>query len=98
MTVKYVVRLVGKRKYKILRQISNVLRSTTCPFLYTGKVTLSPTDLCWSRYEAKHLDQVREQTKILRIYFHNHHGGKAAVNAMQFKQMNGISLLCNRKE
>jgi uncharacterized protein YecE (DUF72 family) len=39
-----------------------------------------------------HLDQVRGQTKILRIYFHNHYGGKAVVNAMQFKQMNGISL------
>lgn len=36
--------------------------------------------------------QLREQTKILRIYFNNHYGGKAVVNAMQFKDMNGISL------
>jgi uncharacterized protein YecE (DUF72 family) len=27
----------------------------------------------------------------LRIYFNNHYGGKAVVNAMQFKEMNGIS-------
>jgi uncharacterized protein YecE (DUF72 family) len=36
--------------------------------------------------------QIREQTKILRIYFNNHYGRKAVVNAMQFKEMNGISL------
>jgi uncharacterized protein YecE (DUF72 family) len=36
--------------------------------------------------------QMREQTKVLRIYFNNHYGGKAVVNAMQFKEMNGISL------
>lgn len=35
---------------------------------------------------------MREQTKVLRIYFNNHYGGKAVVNAMQFKEMNGISL------
>jgi uncharacterized protein YecE (DUF72 family) len=36
--------------------------------------------------------QIREQTKVLRIYFNNHYGGKAVVNAMQFKEMNGMSL------
>ena len=36
--------------------------------------------------------QIREQTKVLRIYFNNHYGGKAVVNSMQFKEMNGISL------
>src|ERR1041385_7736878 len=36
--------------------------------------------------------QIKEQTKTLRIYFNNHYGGKAVVNAMQFKEMNGISL------
>jgi uncharacterized protein YecE (DUF72 family) len=35
--------------------------------------------------------QIREQTKTLRIYFNNHYGGKVVVNAMQFKEMNGIS-------
>jgi uncharacterized protein YecE (DUF72 family) len=36
--------------------------------------------------------QIKEQTKTLRIYFNNHYGGKAVVNAMQFKEMNGISI------
>jgi uncharacterized protein YecE (DUF72 family) len=38
------------------------------------------------------VDKIREQTKILRIYFNNHYGGKAVVNAMQFKEMNDVSL------
>jgi hypothetical protein len=36
------------------------------------------------------VDQIRKQTEILRIYFNNHYGGKAVVNAMQFKEMNGM--------
>jgi uncharacterized protein YecE (DUF72 family) len=35
--------------------------------------------------------EIREQTKVLRIYFNNHYGGKAVVNAMQFKEMIGVS-------
>jgi uncharacterized protein YecE (DUF72 family) len=31
------------------------------------------------------VDQIKKQTKILRVYFNNHHGGKAVVNALQFK-------------
>jgi uncharacterized protein YecE (DUF72 family) len=45
------------------------------------------------------IDKVREvenQTKKLRIYFNNHYGGKAVINALQFKEMNGSSL--NEKE
>ena len=45
------------------------------------------------------IDKVREvenQTKKLRIYFNNHYGGKAVINALQFKEMNGSSL--NDKE
>jgi uncharacterized protein YecE (DUF72 family) len=38
------------------------------------------------------VSQIREQTRLLRVYFNNHYGGKAVVNALQFKQMNGISL------
>ena len=38
------------------------------------------------------VDQIRNQTKILRIYFNNHYGGKAVVNALQFKPMTGASL------
>ncbi len=29
--------------------------------------------------------------KILRVYFNNHYGGKAVVNALQFKAMIGHS-------
>jgi uncharacterized protein YecE (DUF72 family) len=42
------------------------------------------------RVEKVH--QIRTQTKILRIYFNNHHGGKAVVNAVQFKEMIGMPL------
>jgi hypothetical protein len=35
--------------------------------------------------------------KILRIYFNNHYGGKAVVNAMQFKEMIGVSLSADEK-
>ena len=38
------------------------------------------------------ISQIREQTKIIRIYFNNHYGAKAVINALQFKEMNGISL------
>ena len=44
------------------------------------------------------VNQIREQTKILRIYFNNHYGGKAVVNAMQFKEMNGMSLSTDEKK
>jgi len=33
------------------------------------------------------VDQIRKQTKVLRVYFNNHYGGKAVVNALQFKAM-----------
>ena len=42
--------------------------------------------------------QIKKQTKTLRIYFNNHYGGKAVVNAMQFKQMNGIVLSADEKQ
>ncbi|PWU79469.1 MAG: hypothetical protein DLM72_17250 [Candidatus Nitrosopolaris wilkensis] len=41
---------------------------------------------------VKKVYQIRKQTKILRIHFNNHHGGKAVINAMQFKEMIGVSL------
>ncbi|MGC1930747.1 MAG: DUF72 domain-containing protein [Candidatus Nitrosopolaris sp.] len=43
------------------------------------------------------VNQIREQTKILRIYFNNHYGKKAVVNAMQFKEMIGVSLSVDEK-
>jgi uncharacterized protein YecE (DUF72 family) len=43
------------------------------------------------------VDQIRNQTKILRIYFNNHYGGKAVVNAMQFKETIGMYLSRNER-
>jgi uncharacterized protein YecE (DUF72 family) len=43
------------------------------------------------------VNQIREQTKILRIYFNNHYGGEAVVNAIQFKEMIGLSLSADEK-
>ena len=36
--------------------------------------------------------QIGDQTKKLRIYFNNYYQRKAVINAMQFKEMNGIPL------
>ncbi len=38
------------------------------------------------------VEQIRKETKILRVYFNNHYGGKAVVNALQFKAMTGTPL------
>ena len=38
------------------------------------------------------IDKIKEQTKVLRIYFNNHYGGKAVINALEFKEMLGIKL------
>jgi uncharacterized protein YecE (DUF72 family) len=50
-------------------------------------------------YTKKELDpwvskvkKIKKQTKTLRIYFNNHYGGKTIINALQFKEMNGLSL------
>ena len=36
------------------------------------------------------VSQIKEQTRILRVYFNNHYGGKAVVNALEFKEMIGM--------
>jgi len=41
---------------------------------------------------VERIDQIIKQTKLLRVYFNNHYGGRAVVNTMQFKEMNGMSL------
>ena len=38
------------------------------------------------------VEQIRKETKVLRAYFNNHYGGKAIINALQFKQMLGNRL------
>ena len=50
----------------------------------------------YSRNELKpwvdKVTKLKEQTKVLRIYFNNHYGGKAVVNALQFKEMSSMSM------
>jgi len=43
------------------------------------------------------VNEIIEQTKILRIYFNNHYSGKAVINAMEFKKMIGVSLFADEK-
>ena len=38
------------------------------------------------------ISQIKQETKVLRIYFNNHYGGKAVINALEFKEMTGASL------
>src|ERR1051326_3503745 len=38
------------------------------------------------------VSQIKQETKVLRIYFNNHYGGKAVINALQLKEMTGASL------
>jgi uncharacterized protein YecE (DUF72 family) len=44
------------------------------------------------------VSQIKEQTKVLRIYFNNHYGGKAVVNALEFKEMIGTSISENERK
>jgi len=41
---------------------------------------------------ADKVSQIRNQTKVLRMYFNNHYGGNAVLNALQFKEMTGTEL------
>lgn len=45
-----------------------------------------------TRTKAVDGEEIRKQTKILYIYFNNHYGGKAVVNALQFRARVGNSL------
>jgi uncharacterized protein YecE (DUF72 family) len=44
------------------------------------------------------VSQIKEQTKVLRVYFNNHYGGKAVVNALEFKEMIGMSVSENERK
>jgi uncharacterized protein YecE (DUF72 family) len=52
-------------------------------YLYT-KEELQP----W----VQKVEQVKKETRVLRVYFNNHYGGKAVINALQFKEMTGTPL------
>src|SRR5438093_10590600 len=57
-------------------------------YLYTKK-ELEP----W----VKKVEEIKKQTNTLRIYFNNHYGGKAVLNALQFKEM-AVALNDKEKE
>ena len=44
---------------------------------------------------VKKVEEIKKQTNTLRIYFNNHYGGKAVLNALQFKEM---AVVLNDKE
>ncbi len=41
------------------------------------------------------IKKIEEQTKSLFVYFNNHYGGKAVINALQFKELLGEKALTN---
>jgi uncharacterized protein YecE (DUF72 family) len=43
------------------------------------------------------VEEVKNQTKVLRAYFNNHYGGAAVINALQFKEMLGNKLSENER-
>jgi uncharacterized protein YecE (DUF72 family) len=58
--------------------------------LYTKEEELRP----W----VEKVQQIKKE-KVLRLYFNNHYGGKAVVNALQFKEMtSGKSLSDNERK
>jgi uncharacterized protein YecE (DUF72 family) len=38
------------------------------------------------------VSQIKQHTRVLRVYLNNHYGGKAVVNALGFGEMTGMSL------
>ncbi|MGD1834409.1 MAG: DUF72 domain-containing protein [Nitrososphaeraceae archaeon] len=56
-------------------------------YLYSKK-ELKP----WVEKVRKIISETTKNTGKLRIYFNNHYGGKAIINALEFKQMMGISI------
>ena len=43
------------------------------------------------------VNEIRENVKVLRVYFNNHYGGKAVYNALKFREMAGESLSSDEK-
>ena len=50
----------------------------------TGIITCTQEEL---KPWVEKVSEIKKQTKVLRIYFNNHYGGKAVVNALEFKEM-----------
>ena len=43
------------------------------------------------------VSQIKQETKVLRIYFNNHYGGKAVINALQLKEMTSSTSLSDKE-
>jgi uncharacterized protein YecE (DUF72 family) len=46
---------------------------------------------------VRNVAEIKKHAKVLRIYFNNHYGGKAILNALQFKEQMGILTEQERK-
>jgi uncharacterized protein YecE (DUF72 family) len=82
-----------------LQFLSRITITTDHPFLrFHGRNTKGHYwyNYLYSEQELKpwveKVDQIKKQTKVLRVYFNNHYGGKAVINALQFKAMTGHPL------
>jgi uncharacterized protein YecE (DUF72 family) len=63
---------------------------------FHGRSSRHRYNYLYSKEELKHwigkIKEVASKTNTLRIYFNNHYGAKAVINALEFKDMLGISL------
>ena len=59
-------------------------------------------DYLYSREELQpwvnKIKRIKEQTENVFVYFNNHYGGKAIVNALQFKEMINDGQLCDSEK
>lgn len=63
---------------------------------FHGRSSRHRYNYLYSKEELKHwigkIKEIASKTNTLRIYFNNHYGAKAVINALEFKDMLGISL------
>lgn len=68
---------------------------------FHGRSSRHRYNYLYSKEELKHwigkIKEIASKTNTLRIYFNNHYGAKAVINALEFKDMLGISLSDRQK-
>src|ERR1051325_6786909 len=87
------------RHYNIAAVMTDSPAKENLQFL--SDITITTADHSFIRFHGdgelkpwvEKVSQIKQQTKVLRIYFNNHYGGKAVVNALEFKQMIGMPSL-----
>ena len=87
------------RHYNIATVMTDSPAKENLQFL--SDITITTADHSFIRFHGdgelkpwvEKVSQIKQQTKVLRIYFNNHYGGKAVVNALEFKQMIGMPSL-----